>query len=203
MYTNSGTYIAASYHGICTCKKVYYPSHYEIPEENISVLYDVSAIKYIQISSQTAFEIAFLERVNNELSICSTTFEAVAETYTMNHFSDDKKRLEHLETFSRVQSSITPWAMNAQRLEEGWFILKLCQFYQCRGNFSKNFHTTLVNGRKDLEELCNQAYKIFSMEPPTWIQHSCRVPGCSTGYATLDGNEKITRMMCSAPSSKV
>ena len=204
VYTNSGTYIAASYHGNCTaCKKVYYPSHYENPQENISVFYDVSTMKYLQISSQTAFEIAFLERVNNELSICSTTFEAVAETYTMNHFSDDKKRLEHLEAFSRAQSSTSPWAMNAQRLEEGWFILKLCQFYQCRGNFSKNFHTTLVNGRKDLEELCKQAHQIFSTEPPTWIQHSCRVPGCSKGYATLDGNEKITRTMCSAPSSKV
>ena len=93
--------------------------------------------------------------------------------------------------------------LNAQRLEEGWFILKLCQFHQSRGDYSMNFHTELVNGRKDIEQLCKAACEVFSTEVPQWIHHKCSVTGCTTGYATLDGNEKITRTMCSAPHSKV
>ena len=93
--------------------------------------------------------------------------------------------------------------LNAQRLEEGWFILKLCQFHQSRGDYSRNFHTELVNGRKDIEQLCKAAYEVFSTEVPQWIHHKCSVTGCSTGYETLDGNEKLTRTMCSAPHCKV
>ena len=205
VYTTMGTYIAASYHSICChCRKVYYPSHYEVPHENTAVFYDVSKhTGYLQISSQTVFEISYLERVTNELSICSTTFEALADAYTMNNLEQDKDRLQHLQSFSRCQSDVAPWMLNAQRLEEGWFILKLCQFHQSRGDYSMNFHTELVNGRKDIEQLCKAAYEVFSTEVPQWIHHKCSVTGCTTGYATLDGNEKITRTMCSAPHSKV
>ena len=106
VYTTMGTYIAASYHSICChCSKVYYPSHYEVPHENTTVFYDVSKhTRYIQISSQTVFEISYLERVTNELSICSTTFEALADAYTMNNLEQDKDRLQHLQSFSTMDA---------------------------------------------------------------------------------------------------
>ena len=103
----------------------------------------------------------------------------------MNNLEQDKDRLQHLQSFSRCQSDVAPWMLNAQRLEEGWFILKLCQFHQSMGDYSRNFHTELVNGRKDIEQLCKAAYEVFSTEVPQWIQHKCSVTGCSTGYATL------------------
>lgn len=58
VYTQSGTYIAASYHGHCQkCGKSYYCSYYE--HNNKQIMYDISKMKYIQISAQTAFEVDY------------------------------------------------------------------------------------------------------------------------------------------------
>ena len=80
VYTTTCTYITASYHrSVITVAKYI---HYKVPHENNAVLYDVAKqTRYIQIWSETVFEI----RASNELPICSTTFEALANAYTMNN----------------------------------------------------------------------------------------------------------------------
>ena len=48
VYTRNGTFVAASYHGHCQkCKRLFYPSHYEDPDSNTYVLYDLSSIKHL------------------------------------------------------------------------------------------------------------------------------------------------------------
>ena len=204
VYTRNGTFVAASYHGHCQkCKRLFYPSHYEDPDSNTYVLYDLSSIKHLQISSQTAFEIEYLDNVSNQLSVCANTFEAIAELYTVNFISTDQERLSHLQQYSKCKSNDTPWRMNAQRLEEGWLLLRLGIFYQSRGMYAKNLITEHINGRKNFEECCKEAYILISSETPVWIYHTCTVPGCTERYCTIDGNEKLTRTMCAAPKSKV
>ena len=202
VYTSSGTYIAASYHSHCKiCFTTYYPSFYEKNTERY--LYDLSSLKYLQMSSQTGFEIRYLENVTNQLSICSSTFESISELYSINNMETDNLRLSKLLYFSRGQSSEMPWKLNPQRLEEGWFLYRIGLFYQERGEMKVNMSTELKNCRRDLEILCKGVYDIIITEVPRWIYHSCSVPGCTQRFAVLDGNEKITRTMCSAPQCKV
>ena len=199
VYTKTGTYIAASYHGHCQkCGKTYHYSYYEDNEEQI--LYDFSEVKYLQISTQTAFEIDYLDSVTNHLSICSSTFESVAELYTIGNMKSDNARLSNLIEFSRVASSDIPWKLNHQRLEEAWFIHRIGMFYQQRGILNVNLHTEIRNCRKDIEKLCSNVYDVIVKEVPRWISHMCSVPGCAERFAMLDGNEKLTRSMCSAKS---
>ena len=64
VYTSTGTYTAASYHSYCqTCSTTYYP-------------YKLSELQYLQISSQTGFEIQYLNNVTNQLSICSSNLDS-------------------------------------------------------------------------------------------------------------------------------
>ena len=202
VYTTSGTYIAASYSGQCkTCNTAYQPSYYEVQKEQY--FYDLTDQKYLQISSQTAFELSYLDNVTNQLSICSSTFESIAELYTINHRASDNERLSKLLQFSRVQSSEMPWRLNSQRLEEGWFIYRIGLFHQGRGRMKVNMHTELVDCRRDLELLCKGVYDVIITEVPKWLYHTCSTSGCTQRFAVLDGNEKLTRTMCSAPQCKV
>ena len=36
-----------------------------------------------------------------------------------------------------------------------------------------------------------------------WIHHTCEVPGCSEGYISVVGLEKVCRTMCAAPKGKI
>lgn len=201
VFTKAGTYIAASYHGQCQkCGTSYYPSFYGNGEEQI--LYNFEQLKSLQISAQTAFAIDYLDNVTNQLSICSSTFESIAELYTISNMDMDNDRLSNLVDFGRVSSSTDiPWKLNPQRLEEAWFIHRIGLFY--RGVLNVNMHTELHNCRRKVEKLCKEVYDIIVKESPKWIKHACFVPGCSERFAMLDGNEKLTRTMCSAPKCKV
>ena len=96
-----------------------------------------------------------------------------------------------------------PWRLNPQRLEERWFIYGIGRFPQRRGGMKVNIHTELINCRRDLEMLCKGVYDVIITEVPKWLYHTCSVSGCMQRFAVLDGNEKLTRTMCSAPWCKV
>ena len=36
-----------------------------------------------------------------------------------------------------------------------------------------------------------------------WIDHQCTSKGCTEGYASIDGNEKLKRPMCATPKDNV
>ena len=98
--------ISTFYRGYCKmCRTIYHPSYYEVQKEQY--LYDLTNQRYLQISSQTVLELSYLDSVTNQLSICtcSSTFESIAELYTINHRLSDNLRLSKLLHFSRVQSS--------------------------------------------------------------------------------------------------
>ena len=133
------------------------------------LLCNVDSMKYLQISLQTVFEVKYLKHVTNQLAVCSSTFESIAELYSITNASKDRERLSCLMTFSR-SSVVNPWQLNKQRLEEGWFLYRLATFYQSRGIYDTNFYTASCNSRKDLEMLCMEAYFIIIKEVPSWIR---------------------------------
>ena len=191
IYTSTETYIAASYHSHCKiCSTTYYPSYYE--KDNTQCLYNLAELKYLQLSSQTGFEINYLNNVTNQLSICSSTFESIAELYTINNMENEKVRLSKLIHFSRGKSLERPWKLNAQRLEEGWFLYRIGLFYQERGEMKANMHTKVVNFRRDFKALSGilcaltlQSWvEITTSHPSTalhtaaWINPHPRLPQC-------------------------
>lgn len=36
-----------------------------------------------------------------------------------------------------------------------------------------------------------------------WLHHQCSVKGCSEGYVSIDGNEKVRRPQCAAPRQRI
>ena len=94
------------------------------------VLNKISDINILLISPQTVLEIRYLEYISNQLSICSATFEYLAELYTITHISSDRERLAQLEMYARGSANVMPWQPNPQRLEEGWFLFRLGVFFQ-------------------------------------------------------------------------
>ena len=204
VFTIQGTRLCAMYHGVCSeCKTSYYPSHSFCSQNNIEIFSNIGEVKYFQVTSATAFEVSYLEQVTNTLSLCSTTFEAVANTYNANHNSLDKKLMEHLSDYGREKTE-APWMLHQQRLEEGWFLYQIVRYWQNLGQFDVNMFTeNSASNRRNIEELCRRIAVDLAQRPPKWVKHMCATKGCIEGYATIDGNEKISRTMCSAPTNKV
>ena len=50
---------------------------------------------------------------------------------------------------------------------------------------------------------CAERREQHFMERPNWIDHVCNVKGCRERYATIDGNEKVHRIMCASDKSSV
>ena len=46
-------------------------------------------------------------------------------------------------------------------------------------------------------------YDVIITEVPKWLYHTCHTSGCTQRFTVLDGNEKLTITMCSAPRCKV
>ncbi len=204
VYTTNGTRVAAVYHGMCRrCGTSWYPSHTSNVGNGIEKFLDMKAIKYLQTTAATIFEMEYLDQVTNALSLCNATFESLADLYNANHGPSDEKLMERLLTFSRGQMD-HPWALHRQRLEEAWFLYQVILYWQLKGEVNVNYHTEKDAGnRRDIEELCRLVVVDMVTAVPKWLNHQCSVKGCSEGYATLDGNEKLKRSMCAAPKDKV
>ena len=50
-----------------------------------------------------------------------------------------------------------------------------------------------------LRKICLETWKLKCKMENKWIHHTCEVPGCSEGYISVDGLEKVCRTMCAAP----
>lgn len=46
-------------------------------------------------------------------------------------------------------------------------------------------------------------FQKFMAKQESWIHHSCAVKGCTEGYVTIDGNEKLRRSICSQSGEKI
>ena len=202
VYTTQGASIAAAFHAYCQhCHFTYYAN--SCANDEMEYYHTIGDVEYFQISSQTVFHVSFLKEVTNLLALCSTTFEAIANSYNATHGSTDNMQLKCFEEYARTPKADYKWELNPQRLEEGWFLYKLVEFFSHHGEPSKNYYTTPISGRRNIEKLCQDACHDLFVGRPSWIDYRCTVKGCAEGYATVDGNQKVCRSMCCAPKAAV
>ena len=203
VYTIQGVLIAAAFHAYCQhCHFSYYINSCANTDE-IEYYHTIGDVEYFQTTLQTIFEVSFLKEVTNLLAFCSTTFEAIANSYNATHGSNDNVKLKCFEEYARTPKAEYKWELNAQRLEEAWFLYKLVEFFSDHGEPRKNYYTTPISGRRNIEKLCQDACHHLFIGRPRWIDHQCTVKGCAEGYATVDGNQKVCRSMCCAPKAAV
>ena len=169
VFTIQGTRLCAMYHGVCSeCKTSHYPSHSFCSRNNIEIFSSIGEVKYFQVTSTTVFEVSYLEQVTNTLSLCSTTFQAVANTYNTNHNSLDKKLMEHLSDYGGEKTDVL-WMLHKQILEEGWFLYR---YWQNLGQFDVNMFTeNSASNRRNIEELSRRIAVDLAQCPPKWVKH--------------------------------
>ena len=205
VYTTKGTYVAALFHGQCAkCKTTWYPS-YKITSDNRRIFTDLTGTDdegYLQITCQTVFEKKLLNDVSTNLWVSGTTFNSRAKVYNVNFRETDEKRLCEMMEFTRTSEG--EWHLNEQRIADAWFIWIIIKYYsQIQKLEEISFKISFVSKRLDIEHICELMWKEICSRPNKWVQHSCKTPGCSEGYITVDGNEYLKRSKCALPATKV
>ena len=220
VYTGHGTKVAASFNGNCkTCKKIYYYSYFEEFEASDSdtnneanaqrrVYYDFAPdLHYFQVSNKTLFETLLVKDIVYNVEICASSFESRSDVYNFMHRELDMEVLSKLENFSRLKGNneANVWKLNADRVEECYFLYKTVNLFRNNGFlYLLNVKQADVEGkRRSLEDICLESWKLICKLQNKWIHHSCQVPGCTEGYISVDGLEKICRPMCAAPKEKL
>jgi len=204
-YTTKGTYVAALFHGECLqCKTKWYPS-YKITGDSRRIFLDSAIVDdegYLQITSQTVFEKKLLNDISNNLWVSGTTFNSRAKVYNLNFVDKDEKRLCELKEFARTSEG--EWKLNEQRLSDAWFVWIIISYYsQIKKLEEISFNVSAVTNRLEIEHACQLMWEEICSRPNRWVQHSCKTPGCSEGYVTVDGNEYLKRSKCALPTTKV
>ena len=205
VYTTKGTYVAALFHVECLqCKTKWYPS-YKITGDSRRIFLDSAIVDdegYLQITSQTVFEKKLLNDISNNLWVSGTTFNSRAKVYNLNFVDKDEKRLCELKEFARTSEG--EWKLNEQRLSDAWFVWIIISYYsQIKKLEEISFNVSAVTNRLEIEHACQLMWEEICSRPNRWVQHSCKTPGCSEGYVTVDGNEYLKRSKCALPTTKV
>ena len=84
-----------------------------------------------------------------------------------------------------------------------WVIVN---YYHSKGTLSTtdiDCSRTEASHRLNTEDLCENMWEDICASKNKWIQHTCKTPGCSEGYVTVDGNEYLKRAKCALPVEKV
>lgn len=112
-----------------------------------------------------------------------------------------------MENFLRVKGNneVNVWKMNVDRVEECYFFWKVINFFRKNGLFYLfNVKQVDVEGkRRCLEEICLEIWKLICKMENKWIYYTCEVLGCLEGYISVDGLEKVCRIMCVALKEKI
>lgn len=209
VFTTQGTLVAAAYSATCNkCKAVIHHSSWSPSGiERIEHFFDPSQSPYIRTTSQTVFEVKFLDQVTHQIVHAGVTFESQALVYNSSFGSFDEHRLAAFkEVFSRSKNTASSsWKLNEKRLEDSWFLYNVILYYQSESCLATQDLGTDPNkgNRRDIEDLCEQVNLHRSLKSPKWISHKCSMKGRSEGFAVVDGNEKLNRPICAAPRCKV
>ena len=141
VYTTNGTFLAANFHGKCKqCLMTHYCNRYESTTEQLEYFEPIESVTYFQTSTQTTFEVKYLEHVTNMLAICNATL-SIARLYNTNNATSDNDNIRVFIDYARTPDAEDQWKQNPQRLEEAWFLFSLVKFFSSRSE--KNFYTEI------------------------------------------------------------
>ena len=90
--------------------------------------------------------------------------------------------------------------LNADRFETAWFVYRIIQHVKVFSIWPRKEKTKELH----LEELCSMVYpEIRNQIDTKWRSHVCNEVGCKERFIVMDGNEKLSRLVCAAPRTKV
>ena len=124
VYTMSGSYIGALFHGDClSCKTKYYPS-YNILNNGKRVYVDIQEESnlYFQVTSSSVFSTSQLRDMNNNICVIGATLQSRATVYNLNHREVNKKRLSDLKEFNPRGRNENDFLLNEERVNDAWFM---------------------------------------------------------------------------------
>ena len=170
--------------------------------------YDFSPdLNYFQVSNKSMFETHLVKDIVYNVEICSSSLESRSDVYNLMHRELDKRVSRKLENVSKVKGNNEDnvWKLNADRVEECYFLWKTINLFRKNGSlYLLNVKQADVEGkRRSLEEICLESCKLICKLQNMWIHHRCEVPGCTEGYISVDGLQKVRRPMCVAPKEKL
>jgi hypothetical protein len=116
VYTTGGTLVAASYTATCSeCKCIIHHSSWTPKsEEKEEYFFGPFQSRYVQVTSQTVFEIKLLDQVTFQVAFSGATFESQALVYNATNGEFDETRLSvFAQPFGRVQNPQSyAWKLN-------------------------------------------------------------------------------------------
>ena len=201
LYTVNGTYVGALFHGQCySCKTQFYPSFKVV--DGLRFYYDpnIERERYFQVTSQTVFDKQLLKDFSNNIWVEGATLQSRAKVYKLNFEASDKVRLAQLEEFARKKHG--NWQLNEDRVSDAWFLWVIINYFQNHGKLNRmgiNVQYDENSKHIKVEQLCQIMWEDICASPNKWVRHSCKTPGCSEGYVTVDGNEYLKRSKCALP----
>lgn len=152
---------------------------------------NIESDRYFQVTSQTVFDKQLLKDFTNNIWVDGATFQSRAKVYNLNFEASDKIRLAHLEEFSRTKHGT--WQLNEDPISDAWLLWVVVNYFQSTGKLKKTGIDLQHNENSkhiNTERLCETMWQEICSSNK-WVRHSCKTPGCSEGYVTVDGNEYL------------
>lgn len=169
VYTNNGLQYGNSYHKKCThCRSRYYHSYIVNSDGAKIIRVQSTEHSHFMISSQTAFEVAYLRATCDLIEGAAVSFTAASECYETTHGV----------------------ALERQRLEEAYFLWRLILLH-------RESKSVLCIDKRDescrmnIELLCKKASDSANLQLEDFVDHTCKTKGCAEGFAMADGIEKV------------
>jgi len=208
VYTMSGSYVGALFHGECyECKTKYYPSYKVLNNgERVYSNFECKSNQYFQVTSCSVFSVALLRDISNNICVNGATLQSRATVYNLNFREVNNERLSHLKEFNPRLNCNSEFLLNEERVNDAWFLWIVVNIYQRNVKvMDKALKIEYDKNRKrlDTEKLCQSVWNDICKLDNPWVMHKCEVAGCAEGYVTVDGNEYLKRSKCAFPKEKV
>ena len=144
---------------------------------------------YFQVSSRTVFSVALLQCRVPPLSLMGNSVQWALWSAIFWEFKGVH------QPFKRCDRAADVWKLNEQRVEEAWFLWKCVSIFdKCTHHIDSSLLYSQTSHHLDIESFCENAWDTIVEIGNEWIHHSCPVKGCSEGYVTVDGIEKVRQV---------
>jgi hypothetical protein len=134
VYTMTGTYVGALFHGEChTCKTKFYPSYKDVGSNKAKMYNDPTdnSCRYFQVTSKTVFDKQLLKYFTNNICVSGTTFQSRAKVYNLN-FGDYHSLLEEI-----ARKNEGGWWLNEERVNDAWFKWIIVNYHQRKNSLQE------------------------------------------------------------------
>lgn len=118
----------------------------------------------------------------------------------MNFKKKDREQLSELQEFARTNDE--EWELNEQRVNDAWFLWIVVNYYHRKGKLAETdmkCEYSFSGRHLNTEELCRVVWEDICSSDNKWVTHTCKTPGCSEGYVTVDENEYLKSSKCALP----